>query len=183
MFNDFGFPVISVLGGHILNFFFDKREHFLFASEKRNQLFNQYLDLLQFLFHLLSLQPGQFLKTHFQYGVGLALGELELLHQVAPGLVHILRGSNGLNDLVYMIQRFLKTEQNVLSFFSPVQFKLAPALNYHFAVVHKLFQNTLEGQSLRYALNQGHHVVVERVFQLGMFIQVVKNRLRLGPLL
>ena len=63
--------------------------------------------LQQFLVLVLQafpLQGGQPAELHVQDGLGLHLGQLELVHQVGAGGLHVRRVADGGDDLVQVVQ-------------------------------------------------------------------------------
>ena len=82
-----GPPLVGVGLPDLLQLAGDDLGHELVRGEDLFQLDDQGLDLLVFLDDLLPLEVGQALELDFQDGLGLELGQLELLHQPGPGRV------------------------------------------------------------------------------------------------
>ena len=98
-------------------------------------------------------------------------------------LGHVLGGADGLDELVYNVERLGEAKQNVLAVLRLCKVKQRAAAHNLAAVFYKLLEYALQGHCLRHAVDKYHHVEMERVLKRGVLVQVVEHLLRVGTAL
>ena len=98
--SDLRAPGVRVLPPDLQQLLLDHTEDRLGVLQEGLQPANGGEELLVLVLELLPLQPGQATKRHVQDVVGLDLGELELRHQLGPGLVRIGRTPDDPDHLI-----------------------------------------------------------------------------------
>ena len=156
---------------------------FFSAAKNLLQFFDERLDFLQFIQNLLALEAGQLLQAHVQDRLRLQVAELELLHQACLCFGHVLRCADELDDLVDMIERFFQAEQDVLARLGCVEVELRPAADDFYPMNDEFFEDRLERERLRHAVNQSDHVHMESVLELGMLVKIIQDLFRICALL
>ena len=108
-------------------------------------------ELVMLVQDLLRLHVGQAHQLHRQDGVGLDLVDVQELHQLRPGILTALAG----------------TDEVAGAAFDDVQL-----------VLHPMADERVQRQRTRHAIDQRQHVRTEGLLQLRMLVQVVEHHLR-----
>ena len=174
---------VAVFLHHVVDLFLDKRHQFLLALQKRGQFLDERLHFLQFIFYLLAFESGEFLEPHLEYCVRLLLRELEFLHQGYARVINGLRFLDERDYLVDVIERLLQPKKDVFALLRFRKIEFRPKGNNLFSVCNKILQERLERKCLRHAVDERDDIVMERFFKLGMFVEVIEDRLRVRRIL
>ena len=170
--------LVAVLLDHFADLLLDKIHQLFVALQERGELGDQGLHLLQFVLNLFALQASKLLELHVEDGVRLALGELESLYQPRTSIIHVFRLLDELDDLVNMVKRLFESEQNVLAIFCFCEIEFRALRNDLATEGNKVLEERFQGERLRHAVNERNDVVVERFFDLRVFVEIVQHRLR-----
>ena len=102
--HDLGAPGVPVGLLQSQELLLDHPQHLLGVPEQGLQVADELLQLLVLVLELAPFQGSQPLQGHVQDGLGLGLGELEVLPQVEPGRLHPLAAADGGDDLIQDVQ-------------------------------------------------------------------------------
>ena len=132
---------------------------------------------------LLALEGGQAGQAHVQDRLGLELAQVEALHQVAPGGLHVGRLADRPDHLVEVVEGDLEPLQDVGPLAGLAQVELGPPPDDLAAMVHVVGDHGLERQRLRLPVDQREHVQVEGELHRRVLEQVVQHRVRVRVVL
>ena len=135
-------------------------------------------ELVMLVQDLLRLHVGQAHQLHRQDGVGLDLVDVQELHQLRPGILTALAGTDEPDDLLDGVQRLEQTLQDMVALLGlPLQVAGA-AFDDVQLVLHPMADERVQRQRTRHAIDQRQHVRAEGLLQLRMLVQVVEHHLR-----
>src|SRR5918997_2668698 len=142
----------------------------------------QVLDLLEQVpvlpIYLLALHSGEPLQAEVQDRLRLALGELEVLHQVVARRLHAARLPDGRHHLVEVEERDQQPLEDVRPRLRPLELVPRPAGDDLELVVDVVLEDRPVRERLRHAINEGHQVHAEALLHLGVLVEVVQDDLR-----
>ena len=156
----------------------DDRQDPLLVGEDVLELGDQLDDLEVLVLDLLALERGEAGKPHVQDRLGLALGQVELRHEVRPRDLGVGRGADRLDDRVEVVERLLEALEDVGPVARLAEVELGPPPDDLAAVLDVVLEDRLEGQRLGLPVDQGQHVHVERALERGVLEQVVQHAVR-----
>ena len=144
---------------------------------------DQFLQVVIFRLKLLALQTGELAQTHLHDGVGLRLGEAELLHKAVAGLENCLGGTDVLYDKVDNVQRLEQTFQYVGALFGLVKIEFGAAHNHLVAMTHEIVDEVLEREQTGFAVYQRDVVDREAGLYRSVLVQVAEHHVAGGTYL
>src|SRR5918998_1299216 len=134
--------------------------------------------VLVLLLDLLPLHGGEPLQAQVQDRLRLALGELEVLHQVVARRLYAARPPDSRHHLVEVEERDQQPLEDVGPRLRPLELVLRPAGDDLELVVDVVLEDRPVRERLRHAVNEGHQVHAEALLHLGVLVEVVQDDLR-----
>ena len=153
----------------------DLQVHLVGVSQKVFQLADGLLDLAVLVLDLLAFEGGQAPQLHVEDGLGLLLVKGEPVHQARPGRLDVRGVADQRDDRVQVLQRDSQSFEDVRARPCLLQLELRPAANDLAAEFDVVQQGRPEGQELRLAVHERHHVGRERLLHLRELVEVVEN--------
>ena len=133
----------------------------------------------KFVFKLLAFETGELRQAHFENGRRLEYGETKLLLERGARRWDVGRFLDDCDDFVDVVERFTETEEDVLTRLGLTQIVLGAALHDFLTMRNEMMQDALQGEHLRYTVNEREHVVVESALKLRVLIERIQHRLRM----
>jgi len=168
-------PVVAVLLLEVGKLALDDGEHLARVGEQVLELGDELDDGAVLVLDLLALQRRQATQLHLQDGVGLHLGELELLHEVGAGYIHVGRRADGLDHLVQVVEGDLQAFQDVRPLLRPRELELRAPPDDVAPVRDVVLQHPLQAERLGLAVDQRQHVGAEARLQRGVLEQLLHH--------
>src|SRR5215217_5738693 len=128
------------------------------------------LQVLVLALHLLALHRGETLQPEVEDGLGLTLGELEVLHEVVARRLHATRTPDGRDDLVEVRERDKEAFEYMGARLRPLQLVARPARHHVELVGDVVLEHLLVGERPRNTVYQRDQVHPEALLHLGMLV-------------
>ena len=158
---DFRTAVVTVFLFHFNQFVLDDLLAKLLVAQYFLEVSNLLHQVLIFGMELVLHQTGELAQTHFHDGAGLYLTQVEAGHQVGNRLVRGLGRTDDADYLVDIVGSDNQTFEDVGTFLGLAQV-VACTADYHLVTVfHKIFNQVLQVEQTRTAMNQRHVVHTE----------------------
>ncbi len=129
---------------------------------------------------LLALEGGQAGESHVEDGLGLELGQVEPLHEVGPGVVHLARLADRLDHRVEVVEGDLEALEDVRPGARLAEVELGAAPDDLAPMVEVVDEDAAQRERLRLAVDEGQHVHVEGQLHRRVLEQVVEDLVRIG---
>ncbi len=94
---------------------------------------------------------------------------------------HILGSADELDDLINMIECLLQTQEYVFAVLRFGEIVLCSALYDLGSMLHVFLEDSLQREGLWHTIDKSDHVVMERIFKLCVFVELVEHCLRIRP--
>src|ERR1700730_9294412 len=115
------------------------------------------------------------MQLQIEDGLGLAVGKRPALDQAFLGFLGSLAAADELDDLVEMLERFRKTEQEMLAFFSLAQIKPGAAQDDIAPMVEEQAQELDQAHLAGLPAADGQQNHPERFLHLGEFVEMIED--------
>ena len=179
---DLGAPWVRVLPPDLEQLLLDHTEDRLGILQQSLQPADGGEEFLVLVLELLPLQLRQAPQRHVQDVVGLDLRQLELGHELGPGLVGVGRRADDTDDLVDVCQRDQEALDDVIALFCLAQIEPGSPRDDVDLVVDVALEDLLEVERPRDAVDQSQHDGAEALLELGVLVELVQDDLRVGAL-
>ena len=149
------------------------------------EIFDFVAQIAIFVFEFFTFEAGQAAEAHVDDMLGLAVAETEALDQAFLGLVLGFGTADDGDDLVDMVDRNAQAFDDMAPGFGFFQVEEGPAPDDVFLVVEIMLQgfqqiDDLGLETAHFVRNQRQHVGVERILQLGVFVELVQDDIGIG---
>ena len=172
---DRGAAFVAELVDHLAQLALDQIHQQDVAGQQLQEPLDGRAGLGVLLADLVPLQAGEPLQPHVQHGLGLDLGEAELLDQAIAGHLAVGALANGRDHLVQVVQGDDEALEEVGPGPRLSQLELAAASDHLAAVDDELMQGLPEGQHTRLPVDDGQVDHPEGALQGGLLEQVVEH--------
>ena len=170
-------PVDAVLLYRFFQFVENDRALTLLAGQKLLGVGDHRLKFRCPVLELLDLERDESPQGHVEHMGGLQLGQIELGHQRLLGVGGRLRCPDDLNDLVDVVERNEKADQDVQFVFPLRQAVLGAADNDFEAVPNVMVAEVPQAHSGRDAIDEDDVVDAEGLFERGELVEVGEHGL------
>src|SRR6185503_10033701 len=168
-------PIIPVPVPHRPQLVDDDLHQQLFARQDRQQPFDQFEQLGQFIEDLLALQAGQPLELHVEDGLRLNLAQAELRHQTFPRLGGVFRRPDQRDHRIEMIDGDLQAFEDVAARFGLSQLEFGPPADDLAPELDEVVDQLDEREHLRAAADNGEHDDAEAALQRRVLVEIVED--------
>ena len=169
----------GVLGLHLAQLLFDQGHQLGVGLEDAAELHDERLQGEVFRLDLAALEAGELVEAEFEDGVGLALGERVLRHQLLLGLVAIGGGADDFDEVVEVIEGDDVALEDVGAVLGLLEAELRAAGDDIAAVLDVALNEFLDVHLLRPLLVEGEQGDTEGGLEGGLLEELVDDDLGL----
>ena len=174
---------VGVLLPDLEELLLDHAAELLRALQQRVEVLDARDELGLLLVELGAGEPREAAQRHVEDVVRLDLAELELLHQLRPGFLGVLRAADDRDDLVEVVERDQQALDDVQALLALALLEAGAPRDDVDLVVDVVADHLGEVQRARHAVDEREHDHAERVLQLRVLVELVQHDLRVRPAL